>query len=185
MPFEISKIDYEKYSAINKHDIWTEAMQIYMHGDFDYWVDVAEEKELQTYKENFAVEFTEEGLLKQFFRPYINGLDWMESPKEGRPAAGGKQGTYLTATEILAEMMEKAGVFRNLSDKKLGGLLKKNGFEKKSRWRGGNPVKAYQVIRLTDKDQISEDDQLEKAVTPPQVDNIGGMDIEEEPDPFV
>lgn len=162
MPFEIESIDYDAYQKISKAEVWTNAMQIYKAGEFDYWVDSDEEKTLQTYKENFAVEFTEEGLLSKYFRPLRPGFDWINSPAEGEPAKGGKQAEYLTATEILQEMMEKAGVFRNLSDKKLGGLLKKNGFVKKSRWRGGNPVKCYAVVRLDlERDAISDTNEFD------------------------
>lgn len=177
MPFEIESIDYNAYEQVSKHEIWTEAMAIYKKGEFDYWIDPAEEKALQTYKENFAVEFTEEGLLLQYFRPFNKGFDWMQSPTEGQPGQGGRQGEYLTATEILGSMMEAAGVFRNLSDKKLGGLLKKKGFVKVSRWRGGNPVKAYQVVRLQEKDRgITDQNELDTTTK--------GIDLDDEPDPL-
>jgi hypothetical protein len=183
MPFELEKIDYEAYEAIDKNDVWSEAMQIYMQGSFDYWIDTEEEKELQAYKEQFAVEFTEEGLLLQYFRPFMEGIDWMDEIPEGQPGKGGKQGRWMQATEILGAMMEKAGVFRNLSDKKLGGLLKKNGFVKKSRYRAGNSVKCYKVVELDHEEKTSDSKQnfQLKPATAPQT---NGYDIDQEPDVF-
>jgi len=182
MPFELEKIDYEAYEAIDKNDVWSEAMQIYMDGQFEYWIDTEEEKELQTYKEQFAVEFTEEGLLLQYFRPFIDKVDWMKSPAEGEPSKGGKQGKFMQATEILGAMMEKSGVFRNLSDKKLGGMLKKNGFVKKSANRGGNSVKCYKVVELKHDEEVIETSNFKpEMITKPQP---NGYDIDQEPDPL-
>lgn len=132
MPFELDSIDWQAYSSIPKDEIWTHAMQIYKSG-FQYWVSRQEEDELRPYKENFAVEFTEEGLLLQYFYPWHDG---MHEPKQ-----------YLTTTMILAKMQEKS-FMRNLSDKKLGGILKKLGFkETKARIDGyDTPRKCYLVV---------------------------------------
>lgn len=131
MPFEIDSIDYDAFKALDKNEIWTHAMQLYKSGH-RYWVTREEEDALKPYKENFAVEFTEEGLLLQYFYPWVDG---MHEPKQ-----------YLTTTMILQKMQEKS-FMRNLSDKKLGGIMKKLNFkEVKARISGyDSPRKCYIV----------------------------------------
>lgn len=138
MPFEIKSIDWAAYQKVNKHDVWTEAMKYYMMGSekYEYWISYKEEQELQSYKEHFAVVFTEEGLLEKYFRPW--------TPADGPE----KNATRMTATMILSHLMREEQVFRNLSDRKLGGILRKRGFKKKASYIGGQSVKAYMVYQI-------------------------------------
>jgi hypothetical protein len=150
MPFEISYIDWEAYKKVNKHQVWAEAMDHYIKKDVDYWISYHEEQELKLYKEHFAVEFTEEGLLLQHFRPWKEEVDGPES-----------NSSRMTATMMLAHLMKEEQVFRNLSDKRLGGLLRKHGFKKKSSYINGNSVKAYMVKLIHEGDkQVSETNDL-------------------------
>jgi hypothetical protein len=194
MPFEVERIDWEKYKAINKTELWTHAMSLYQQHKANgtvYYDNLEQERELQTYKEHFAVEFTEEGLLQRYFRPFIPGKDWMQDVTKGNPGEGGKQGVYLTATDILMEMTENAGVFRNLSDKKLGNLLKKHGFQQKQKWRSEEKraVRAYQVVRLSEKDReiMGDETEMEQKVEKnqkPKQSKQMGIDIDKEADPL-
>jgi predicted P-loop ATPase len=137
MPFEIESIDYDTFKALNKDEVWTNAMHLY-HAGHTYWVTREEEDALKPYKENFAVEFTEEGLLLQYFYPWHQG---MPEPCQ-----------RMTTTMILQKMQEKS-FMRNLSDKKLGGIMKKLGFEEvKGRIPGyDTPRKCYLVV---ERDQL-------------------------------
>lgn len=135
MPFEIESIDYDAFKEISMRDVWTNAMYLHNQDDYKHWIDPGEETSLRGYKENFAVEFTEEGLLMQWYRPYVKNIDDVSTRK------------LMTSTMILKTLSENT-VFRNLSDKKLGGLLKKNGFNQVSaRFPGSKfAVRAYEVI---------------------------------------
>lgn len=165
MPFEISSIDWEAYQQVNKHDVWTEAMQHYTRKDIDWWISYDEEQKLKTYKEHFAVEFTEEGLLLQYFRPWKEEVDGPESNSK-----------RLTATMMLAHLMREEQVFRNLSDKKLGALLRKHGFKKKASYINGNSVKAYMVKEIHDGSKIVSDTNDLKPKQPPGTQN--GIDLD-------
>lgn len=195
MPFELESINWEKYKAINKTELWTHAMHLYQQhkaANTKYYDSVDQEKELQTYKEHFAVEFTEEGLLTRYFRPYIQNFDWMDDITKGEPGKGGKQGRYMTATDILQELTEKAGVFRNLSDKKLGNLLKKHGFQKKNKWRNGTSIRAYEVVEVlekerevTEQDEFLKREQFSRHIYKNGADPTkNGIDLDNEPDPL-
>ena len=179
MPFEISYIDWEAYKKVNKHQVWAEAMDHYIKKDVDYWISYDEEQELKLYKEHFAVEFTEEGLLLQHFRPWNVAIDGpIDTP-----------GNRMTATMILAHLMKEEQVFRNLSDKRLGGLLRKHGFIKKSSYIKSNSVKAYVVKRIIDGDKrISDTDELAEQLTKVKakaaVGVQSGIDLDEIEDNF-
>lgn len=161
IPFEIESIDYDAYQKINKAEIWTNAMKLYKEG-FYYWVDGEEERSLEAYKKNFKSNPTEQDLLTKYFRPFVEGFDWMKSPTEGKPGEGGKKGEYLTATEIIGELMEKSMVFRNLSTKRLGGILREFKFEKKSKWRVNQSIWCYPVVRLDpERDAISDTNEFD------------------------
>jgi hypothetical protein len=150
MPFELSSIDWAAYEKVNKHDVWAEAMQHYMRKDLNWWIGYDEEQSLKLYKEHFAVEFTEEGLLLQHFRPWNEAVDGPES-----------NSNRMTATMMLAHLMKEEQVFRNLSDKRLGGLLRKHGFQKRSSYINGNSVKAYMVKQITDgANRVSDQNEL-------------------------
>lgn len=152
MPFEIKSIDWEAYQKVNKHHVWTEAMQYYQKGpEYTYWISYQEEQELQSYKEHFAVVFTEEGLLEKYFRPWTPA----DGPEKNAPR--------MTATMILSHLMKEEQVFRNLSDRKLGGILRKRGFKRKASYIGGQSVKAYLVYMIpqdhTNPGSIIEDEE--------------------------
>lgn len=136
MPFEVAAIDYDAFNAMNKDEIWTHAMHL-LSQKHQYWVTKDEEDQLRPYKENFAVEFTEEGLLLQYFYPYAKDRNGKENG----------QLQLMTSTMILQQLQEKS-YMKNLSDKKLGGLLKKLGFQQISARIEGydQPRKAYMVV---------------------------------------
>ena len=178
MPFELSSIDWAAYEKVNKHDVWTEAMQHYMRKDLNWWIGYDEEQSLKLYKEHFAGEFTEEGLLLQHFRPWNEAVDGPES-----------NSNRMTATMMLAHLMKEEQVFRNLSDKRLGGLLRKHGFQKRSSYINGNSVKAYMVKHITDgANRVSDKNELEPQLARAKAEKAKGyqtgIDLEKVEDGF-
>jgi len=82
------------------------------------------------------VEFSEEGLLKNYFMPYNPNDSKHQFRKE-----------TMTTTMILQKLTALSGM-HNLSDKKLGALLKSLGFvQRRARIVGNpNPVRCYDVV---------------------------------------
>lgn len=135
MPFEIESIDWDSFKKIDMSDVWSEAMFFYQSG-FEYWVTKDEESSLGNYKQQFMVEFNEEGLLTHYFMPYDKNNSDHDCRKE-----------TMTTTMILQKLTQLSGM-NNLSDKKLGSLLKSLGFfQRRARLMGNpNPVRCYDVV---------------------------------------
>lgn len=134
MPFELDSIDWEAFKNVDMDKVWSEALNLYQD-KYEYWVTRDEENSLSSYKQQFMVEFTEEGLLTEYFMP------WNEHEH------GLAEREMMTTTMILEKLHEFSSV-TNLSDKKLGSMLKNLGFEQK-RYRLGsnpNPVRCYEVV---------------------------------------
>ena len=149
-----------------------------MRKDLNWWIGYDEEQSLKLYKEHFAVEFTEEGLLLQHFRPWNEAVDGPES-----------NSNRMTATMMLAHLMKEEQVFRNLSDKRLGGLLRKHGFQKRSSYINGNSVKAYMVKHITDgANRVSDKNELEPQLARAKAEKAKGyqtgIDLEKVEDGF-
>ncbi len=134
MPFELDSIDWDAFKNVDMDKVWSEALNLYQD-KYEYWVTRDEENSLSSYKQQFMVEFTEEGLLTEYFMP------WNEHEH------GLAEREMMTTTMILEKLHEFSSV-TNLSDKKLGSMLKNLGFEQK-RYRLGsnpNPVRCYEVV---------------------------------------
>ncbi len=146
MPFEIDSIDWDSFKKIDMNDVWADALYLYKN-NFEYWVTKDEESTLSGYKQQFMVEFSEEGLLTHYFMPYNPDTDGHYARRE-----------TMTTTMILQKLTELSGM-HNLSDKKLGALLKSLGFvQRRARLVGNpNPVRCYDVVlRVTNENSLDD-----------------------------
>jgi predicted P-loop ATPase len=147
MPFELASIDWKSFKRIDMSDVWSEALHLYQSG-YEYWVSKDEENTLNPYKQQFMVEFSEEGLLTHYFMPYNPNDSKHQFRKE-----------TMTTTMILQKLTALSGM-HNLSDKKLGALLKSLGFvQRRARIVGNpNPVRCYDVVLREHGDGLLSED---------------------------
>tara|TARA_R110001599_G_scaffold129074_2_gene303138 strand:- start:844 stop:2151 length:1308 start_codon:yes stop_codon:yes gene_type:complete len=134
MPFELASIDWEEFKKVDMDKVWGEALELYRN-KFEYWVTREEENSLSNYKKHFMVELQVQNLLTAYFIPW----------NENQHSLAERE--MMTTTMILEKLFEFSTI-TNLSDKKLGSMLKNEGFEQK-RYRLGNnpnPVRCYAVV---------------------------------------
>ena len=131
LPFEVLSIDIERAKAIPMDSVYSEAKALLKSG-FRYWFDNEEIAEQYKESEDFQVQTAEMELLLRCF----------EKPTEDNPHC-----TYMTTTEIITYL----GYYTHhpLSLKHMGEALKRSGFEKVSRRRGGgSPIYVYKVKKI-------------------------------------
>lgn len=138
LPFEVSDIDIEAMERINIDEVYGQAYRLYKSG-FQYWLSPEDQKELQTYNEQFEVQSLEYELVTTYF----------EVPKENNPDT-----RFLINAQILQELRKNTS--ERISTRKLGEALKKAGFERKQMRMNGKRVWGYHLI-IRNEEEIRED----------------------------
>ena len=131
LPFEVLSIDIERAKSISMDSVYTEAKAL-LNAGFRYWFDDDEITELYRESEDFQVQTAETELLLRCF----------EKPTDDNPRC-----SYMTTTEILTYL----GIYTRqpLTSKRMGEALKRTGFEKVSKRRGGgSPVYVYKIRKI-------------------------------------
>ena len=131
LPFEVLSIDIERAKSISMDSVYTEAKAL-LNAGFRYWFDDDEITELYRESEDFQVQTSETELLLRCF----------EKPTDDNPRC-----SYMTTTEILTYL----GIYTRqpLTSKRMGEALKRTGFEKVSKRRGGgSPVYVYKIRKI-------------------------------------
>ena len=131
LPFEVLSIDIEGARSISMDSVYAEAKALLSAG-FRYWFDDDEIAELYQESEEFQVQTAETELLLRCF----------EKPTDDNPRC-----SYMTTTEILTYL----GIYTRqpLTSKRMGEALKRTGFEKVSKRRGGgSPVYVYKIRKI-------------------------------------
>ena len=129
--FEVLSIDINRAKAISKDNVYTEAKALLKSGS-RYWFDDEDIAELYKESEDFQVQTAEMELLLRCFE---------------KPTEDNLHSSYMTTTEIITYL----GYYTHhpLSLKNMGEALKRAGFEKVSRKRGGNsPVYVYKIRKI-------------------------------------
>ncbi|WP_329904157.1 VapE domain-containing protein [Porphyromonas pogonae] len=129
LPFEVEHIDIESVKQIAMDNVYTEAVWFWENG-FRYWFNDDEIVRLHRESEAFHVQTVEyEMLLKGFEKP--------EETSE----------SYMTTSEILSYLRGYTTI--NLQEKRMGEVLKKAGFERKSKRINGNPLYVYHIRKIS------------------------------------
>ncbi|NET37018.1 MAG: virulence protein [Cyanothece sp. SIO1E1] len=127
LPFEVQAIDINAAQAISIDDLWSQASQLFKSG-YTYWLSKEDQDRLNEYNSQFEVQSNEYEVL----------VTYMQPPKEGElPEAD------LTNAEILAHLQEKVSL--KLSAKKVGEALRKAGFPRYQKRRGGGRSWVYGI----------------------------------------
>jgi predicted P-loop ATPase len=141
LPFEIEEIDIKAAQAFDLDAAWSQAMTLW-HENFKYWFSAEEQEELNEHNQQFTAETTEETLLLKTFKRPVS-LAYAK---------------HLGAAEIINELLKLAPHAR-LSERTLGSVLKKNGFEKKQvRQDDGSRVWGYYVELRDNREFIPPND---------------------------
>ncbi|MEZ5040295.1 MAG: VapE family protein [Saprospiraceae bacterium] len=148
LPFEVSDIDIEAMERINIDKVYGQAYRLYKSG-FQYWLSPEDQKELQTYNEQFEVQSLEYELVTTYF----------EVPKENNPDT-----RFLINAQILQELRKNTS--ERISTRKLGEALKKAGFERKQMRMNGKRVWGYHLI-IRNEEEIREDKLKTTTYSPP------------------
>jgi len=131
VPLNIQRIDFEKYNAINKDDLFMELYNLYQdvgkEGVFLTDDQIADLNRLTTENEETCQE------LEAFFM-FFNKSE------------GDAQEEWLTPTEIRTQIEMNTRL--RISPKKLGAALRKVGIEPKMKKIGGVPLLRYAVLKI-------------------------------------
>jgi predicted P-loop ATPase len=134
LPFEIESIDIKGALKLDIDKVWAEAYQLFKDG-FVYWLEKADQDQLMEYNQRFEVQSNEFEVLVTYFRP--------PNPNE-------RADCDLTNAEVLAHLQTKTGI--KLSTKKLGEALRKAGFVRKQKRRGGGRSWVYAAVYADEAD---------------------------------
>lgn len=127
LPFEVEAIDIEAAQAIDINRLWSQATQLYKSG-YTYWLEKEDQERLAEYNSQFEVQSNEYEVL----------VTHLQAPKAGElPEAD------LTNAEVLAHLQEKVSI--KLSAKRVGEALRKAGFPRYQKRRGGGRSWVYGV----------------------------------------
>ena len=133
--FEVSSIDIEKAASINMDAVWSQAFQLFKSGEFVYWMEAEDRKQLANNNNKFEVQSTE----------YEALVTYMQPPRKGEgPDAD------LTNAEIISFLQNKVSV--KLSTKKLGEALRKAGFPRYQRTRNRRRSWVYGIVYADEAD---------------------------------
>ena len=134
LPFEVQAINIEAAKKISIDKLWAQATQLYKEG-YTYWLNKEDQERLKEYNSRFEVQSNEYEVL----------VTYMQPPKdEELPEAD------LTNAEILAHLQGKVSI--KLSAKRVGEALRKAGFPRYQKRRGGGRSWVYGIIYADEAD---------------------------------
>jgi hypothetical protein len=131
VPINIKAIDFEKFNAIDKTELFMEAYRIYHEEGNASWQltkqDIDTLNELTTYNEQ--VDTVEEAILMYFEKTDLN-----------------HESNWWTTTQIITHMMQYSKLHFNTT--RIGIAMKNLGFEKASKRKNGKVVRCYRLREI-------------------------------------
>lgn len=138
LPIHVISIDHNMYNSVDKAQLFYELNALY-HSGYDWRVLREEIEQLKESTQEFNLSTPEEELLSVKLSPTENE----------------HLGEWMTVTEIIKYLTtDTKYVFSNV---RVGMLLQKIGYKKKSMRKGGNPVRCYLVLKNADNHNVSEE----------------------------
>lgn len=134
LPFEVQSVDINAAQAISIDVLWSQAVQLFK-GGYTYWLTKEDEDRFNEYNSRFEVQSNEYEVLITYLSP---------------PKAGQTPDADLTNAEVLAHLEGKVSI--KLSAKKLGEALRKAGFPRYQKNRGGCRSWVYGVVYADEAD---------------------------------
>ena len=134
--FKVEDVDLDASKSIDMDKVYAQAFYLWQ-ADFVYWIPKSEIKDLEAQNSEFKVQVFEVEMLTQFYK----------APAKKIKDQGGEIITFMTTTEIKNDLefyVNKTPI----SLKRLGGALRKLGFERVKKSVNGVSMYGWNVIKI-------------------------------------
>ena len=154
LPFEVESIQNPFHTIIPYERLYAQAKALVEEGIFSYWFDLDEMEVLEAHNEEFRALENEEQLLPILF----------DIPAEGK-------GEFMTTAEISDKLVTYGGIKKPMNTRKLGMLLSKRGYTKRTMYISGTMVRGW-IVYQREADEIKLVKKRENVLTSLQPDNL-------------
>ena len=154
LPFEVESIQNPFHITLPYELIYAQAKALVESGRFIYWFDLEEMEVLEAHNEEFRALENEEQLLPILF----------DVPAEGK-------GEFMTTAEISDKLVTYGGIKKPMNSRKLGMLLSKRGYTKRTMYISGTMVRGW-IVYQREADEIKLVKKRENVLTSLQPDNL-------------
>ena len=154
LPFEVESIQNPFHTIIPYERLYAQAKALVEEGIFSYWFDMEEMEVLEAHNEEFRALENEEQLLPILF----------DIPAEGK-------GEFMTTAEISDKLVTYGGIKKPMNSRKLGMLLSKRGYTKRTMYISGTMVRGW-IVYQREADEIKLVKKRENVLTSLQPDNL-------------
>ena len=134
--------------------IYAQAKALVEGGTYMYWFDLEDIEQLEKHNEEFRALENEEQLLPILF----------DIPAEGK-------GEFMTTAEISDKLVTYGGIKKPMNSRKLGMLLSKRGYTKRTMYISGTMVRGW-IVYQREADEIKLVKKRENVLTSLQPDNL-------------
>ena len=152
LPFEVESIQNPFHTIIPYERLYAQAKALVEEGIFSYWFDMEEMEVLEAHNEEFRALENEEQLLPILF----------DIPAEGK-------GEFMTTAEISDKLVTYGGIKKPMNSRKLGMLLSKRGYTKRTMYISGTMVRGW-IVYQREADEIKLVKKRENVLTSLQPD---------------
>ena len=154
LPFEVESIQNPFHTIIPYERLYAQAKALVEEGIFSYWFDMEEMEVLEAHNEEFRALENEEQLLPILF----------DIPAEGK-------GEFMTTAEISDKLVTYGGIKKPMNSRKLGMLLSKRGYTKRTMYISGTMVRGW-IVYQREADEIKLVKKRENVLTSLQPYNL-------------
>ena len=154
LPFEVESIQNPFHITLPYELIYAQAKALVESGRFIYWFDLEDIEQLEKHNEEFRALENEEQLLPILF----------DIPAEGK-------GEFMTTAEISDKLVTYGGIKKPMNSRKLGMLLSKRGYTKRTMYISGTMVRGW-IVYQREADEIKLVKKRENVLTSLQPDNL-------------
>lgn len=140
--FLLDRIDWDYMKEIDINKVWAQAYHLFKNTHFEYQLTANEIEENENANKTFLIRSPEMELIQRYLTPATR-TEWENDPHEERF----KDVKFLTATDMLKELIDKSRSNIKLSTVNIGKSLKMLGFEQYSHFMHdmGMSLKGYYV----------------------------------------
>ena len=154
LPFEVENIQNPFHITLPYERIYAQAKALVEGGTYMYWFDLEDIEQLEKHNEDFRAQENEEQLLPILF----------DIPAEGK-------GEFMTTAEISDKLVTYGGIKKPMNSRKLGMLLSKRGYTKRTMYISGTMVRGW-IVYQREADEIKLVKKRENVLTSLQPDNL-------------
>ena len=154
LPFEVESIQNPFHITLPYERIYAQAKALIEGGTYMYWFDLEDIEQLEKHNEDFRAQENEEQLLPILF----------DIPAEGK-------GEFMTTAEISDKLVTYGGIKKPMNSRKLGMLLSKRGYTKRTMYISGTMVRGW-IVYQREADEIKLVKKRENVLTSLQPYNL-------------